>query len=128
VKLLLDTHAFLGWIGSGRPLTKAAVGAIASDASECFVSHVSAWEIAIKLSIGKLRVGPTLEEFYLRHVAANRFRQLPIALGHIARFTELRARRSDPFDRLLAAQALEERVAIVSGDAVFDGYGVERLW
>lgn len=128
VKLLLDTQAFLGWVGSGRPLPKAAAAAIGSEANECLVSHVTAWEIAIKLSIGKLRMGPTLEEFYLRHVAANRFRQLPIALGHIARFAELQARRSDPFDRLLAAQALEERLAIVSGDAVFDAYGVDRVW
>ena len=128
MKLLLDTQAFLGWIGTGRPLTKAASAAIGGETSECLVSHVTAWEIAIKVSIGKLRLEPTLEEFYLRHVNVNRFQQLPIALGHIARFAELRARRSDPFDRLLAAQALEERVAIVSGDAVFDGYGVERVW
>jgi PIN domain nuclease of toxin-antitoxin system len=128
MKLLLDTQAFLGWIGSGRPLTKTAAAAIGSDASDCLVSHVTAWEIAIKLSIGKLRLGPTLEEFYLRHTTANRFQQLPIALGHIARLTGLHARRSDPFDRLLAAQALEERLAIVSGDAVFDAYGVERIW
>ena len=126
--MLLDTQAFLGWIGSGRPLTKAAAAAIASESNECIVSHVTAWEMAIKLSVGKLRMAPTLEEFYLRHIAANRFQQLPIALGHIARFAEVQARRSDPFDRLLAAQALEERLTIVSGDAVFDSYGVGRVW
>lgn len=128
MRLLLDTQAFLGWIGGGTPVPRKAAAAIGSEANECLVSHVTAWEIAIKLAIGKLKVERSLDDFYLRHVAANRFQQLPIALGHIARFAELEPRRSDPFDRLLAAQALEERLAVVSGDAAFDAYDVKRIW
>jgi len=128
LRLLLDTQAFLGWIGGGRPLPRSAALAIASEANDCLVSHVTAWEIAIKLAIGKLRVARSLEEFYLRHLVVNRFGQLPIALGHIARFVELEPHRADPFDRLLAAQALEERLTVVSGDVAFDTYGVKRIW
>ena len=128
MRLLLDTQAFLGWIGGGSPLPRRAAAAIGGEANECLVSHVTAWEIAIKLAIGKLRMARSLEDFYLRHVAANRFQQLPITLGHIARFVELEPRRTDPFDRLLAAQAIEERLTVVSGDIAFDAYEVRRIW
>jgi PIN domain nuclease of toxin-antitoxin system len=126
--LLLDTQAFLGWIGGGAAVPKGAAHAIASEANECLVSHVTAWEIAIKVAIGKLRFVRDLEDFYLRHLAANRFRQLPIGLEHIGRFVELEPSRGDPFDRLLVAQALGEDLTVVSGDRVFDAYGVRRIW
>lgn len=128
MRVLLDTQAFLGWIGGGDPLSRRAASAIRAETNACLVSHVTAWEIAIKLAIGKLRVARSLEEFYLRHLAANRFEQLAIGLPHIARFVDLEPRRADPFDRLLAAQALEERLTVVSGDTAFDAYGVKRIW
>lgn len=128
MRLLLDTPAFLGWIGGGRPVPRAAEQAIAGDVNECLVSHVTAWEIGIKVATGKLRFARSLEDFYLRHLAANRFRQLPIGLEHVGRFVELEPVHGDPFDRLLAAQALEEGLAVVSGDRAFDAYGVKRIW
>lgn len=128
MKVLLDTQAFLGWIGAGRPLPGRAAEIISGQANECLVSHVTAWETGIKISIGKLQLVRELEEFYLRHVAVNRFTQLPITLDHIGAAVKFEPRRGDPFDRLLAAQAILERVPIVSGDAVFDRLGVRRIW
>ena len=97
-------------------------------ANECVVSLASCWEIAIKVSLGKLRVDADLDSFLPEQLAANGFRLLGIELRHATRVTRLPFHHRDPFDRLLVAQALEERLALVSCDEVFEAYGVERVW
>jgi PIN domain nuclease of toxin-antitoxin system len=128
VRLLLDTHAFLWWIGDTRGLSRKGRAVIRSGRSECFVSIASAWEIAIKVSLGSLRVEGRLDRFLPEQIAANGFRALAIDLKHAARVATLPFHHRDPFDRLLVAQALEENLAIVTADAVFGRYGVKRIW
>jgi len=128
VRLLLDTHAFLWWVADDEALTVRARAAIADPANECLVSAASAWEIAIKASIGKLTLARDARRFLPEELAANGFEPLPVTVTHSARVAGLPFHHRDPFDRLLAAQALEERVAIVSADAVFGKYGVKRVW
>ena len=84
--------------------------------------------MAIKVSLGKLRLPGVIERFIPEQLAANAFRQLTIEFRHVARVAALPFHHRDPFDRLLAAQAIEEECAIVSADPVFRKYGVKRIW
>jgi PIN domain nuclease of toxin-antitoxin system len=128
VRLLLDTHAFLWWVGADRRLSRKARSAVGAGRNECFVSLATAWEIAIKASLGSLRVDASLERFLPDQIAANGFQPLPIDLRHTARVATLPFHHRDPFDRLLVAQALEEELAVVTADLVFAEYGVKRVW
>jgi PIN domain nuclease of toxin-antitoxin system len=126
--LLLDTHAFLWWVDGTRPLPRAARAAIADPASVCFLSLASCWEMAIKTSLDKLHLPAPLERFVPEQLSANGFRLLAIDLGDVARVAALPFHHRDPFDRLLAAQALDGDLAIVSADPIFRRYGVRRVW
>jgi PIN domain nuclease of toxin-antitoxin system len=92
------------------------------------VSLASAWEIAIKVSLGTLKIDGALDRFLPEQLAANGFRPLPIDLKHCARVAALPFHHRDPFDRLLVAQALEDELAIVTADPVFAKYGAKRVW
>ena len=128
MRLLLDTHTFLWWVEDAPYLSKKARQALANPDNECLLSLVSCWEMAIKLSLGKLKLAGVIERFIPEQLAANGFRQLAIDFRHVARVATLPFHHRDPFDRLLAAQAKEEKLAIVSADAVFQKYGVKRIW
>jgi len=128
MRLLLDTHAFLWWVQGSRQLSRRARSSIGSGRNECFFSLASAWEMAIKLSLGDLRLEGSLERFLPEQLAANGFLPLAIDMRHVSRVSGMPFHHRDPFDRLLAAQALEERLAIVSTDAVYEKYGVKRIW
>lgn len=124
--LLLDTQAFLWWVTDDARLSKRAARAIA--ASDCLLSVASCWDMAIKMSLGKLTVPGPLERFVQEQLEVNGFRLLPVSLEQVAGVAGLPFRHRDPFDRLLASQALAEEVSIVSADAIFSKYGVKRVW
>lgn len=127
-RTLLDTHAFLWWVEGDRSLPAKARAAIADPGNECLFSMASAWEIAIKVALGKLKLTVPVRRYIVENVAANGFRMLDIGIAHIGRIETLEKHHGDPFDRLLVAQALEEAVPIVTADAVFRKYGVRRIW
>jgi PIN domain nuclease of toxin-antitoxin system len=126
--LLLDTHAFLWWVDGSPRLSKRARAAIGRPGERCVVSLGSCWEMAIKVSLGRLKLPAQLDRFVAEHTAASGFQPLAITLPHAARVATLPFHHRDPFDRLLAAQALEESLAIVSADRIFSRYGVKRVW
>ena len=126
--LLLDTHTFLWWVDDSPRLTEPARTAISRPDQACFVSLASCWEIAIKVSLGKLTIGSSFERFVAEQMAVNGFQPLAITLGHIARVVALPFHHRDPFDRLLVAQAIDQDLTIVSIDPVFESYGVGRVW
>jgi PIN domain nuclease of toxin-antitoxin system len=128
MRLLLDTHAFLWWIGDAPSLSSRARAAIGSPRNECLLSLASCWEMAIKVRLGKLRLPGVMARFIPEQLAANAFRQLTIDFRHVSKVATLPFHHRDPFDRLLAAQAIEEECAIVSADPVFRKYGVKRAW
>ena len=128
MRVLLDTHAFLWWVDDAPMLSKKARTAIADPDNDCLLSLASCWEMAIKLSLRKLRLPGAIERFIPEQLAANAFRQLAIDFRHVARVATLPFHHRDPFDRLLAAQAIEERCSIVSADPIFRKYGVTRIW
>jgi PIN domain nuclease of toxin-antitoxin system len=123
VKLLLDTHVLLWWQRDDRRLNSAARRAIAT-ADLVWVSAASGWEVAIKSALGRLR----LDEPFRVLVAADDFTELPLTLAHTERLQSLPAHHTDPFDRILVAQALVERATIVSHDRALVPYGADVLW
>jgi PIN domain nuclease of toxin-antitoxin system len=112
VSLLLDTHAVYWWLNDGPRLGTAAREAILA-APAVVVSTVSIWEFAIKLSVGKLRfdLGDALDQ-----ITRDGFERLPVEDRHCRRYADLPALHRDPFDRMLAAQALEEGLTFMSDD------------
>ncbi|MFZ5797694.1 MAG: type II toxin-antitoxin system VapC family toxin [Thermodesulfobacteriota bacterium] len=127
-RLLLDTHVFLWWVTDDANLTAATRRAIADPNNECCLSMVSCWEMAIKSSLGKLRLAKSVERFVTEQLAANSFALLPIELRHAARNEKLPFHHRDPFDRLLIAQAMVEKITIVTADQIFGKYGAKTLW
>ena len=128
MRLLLDTHALLWWLAGDTRLSEAASGAIADDANAILVSAASAWEIATKHRIGKLARAAAAALDVTGAVAGQGFEELAITVDDAERAGRLPGPHRDPFDRVLAAQALARDLTVVSVDRVFDGYGVRRLW
>ena len=128
VQVLLDTHAFLWWLGGNPRLSAAARHAIADDAGTIFVSAASAWEITTKHRIGKLAQAEAVALDVTGAIAGQGFEELAITVDDAARAGQLPGIHRDPFDRMLIAQALARNLPLVSVDRTFDGYGVRRLW
>jgi PIN domain nuclease of toxin-antitoxin system len=122
-RLLLDTHAFLWWREDSPRLRDEARGLIGS-AGVVFVSVASAWEAALKVALGKLR----LPESFEAGVIASGFDKLPIAFSHAEAVATLPRHHDDPFDRMLIAQAIGDRLTLVSHDRRFAPYGIRIVW
>ena len=128
MKLLLDTHTFL-WFTLGDPqLSATALTLINDRGNDKLVSPASYWEIAIKVSIRKLILHQSYDDFMDRGIVRNGFEILPIEPRHTAALVTLPFHHKDPFDRLLIGQALVEGLPLVSGDAQLDKYQITRLW
>lgn len=128
MRLLLDTHSFL-WFVLDSPRLSASGKRLLEDAeNERFLSTVSLWEIAIKISTGKLSFKQPFEGFIVDQIRINEFELLETRIQHFAAVATLPLHHRDPFDRLLIAQAMTESLPIVSVDAAFDAYPIERLW
>jgi PIN domain nuclease of toxin-antitoxin system len=123
-RLLVDTHALLWWLTDDPALPGGARDAIADPGNEPLVSVATVWEIAIKRSLGKLRAPDDLPA----QIAAAGFGWLAISPDHAWRVRDLPMHHRDPFDRMLVAQALAERVPVVSGDVRLAAYGVDLHW
>jgi PIN domain nuclease of toxin-antitoxin system len=128
MRLLLDTHTFLWFINDDSKLSQKARSLLTSEANILFVSTASLWEMAIKISLGKLTVGGVFEGFVTEQLSLNGMEILPINLPDLNIITTMPFHHRDPFDRLLIAQAIVEEIPIVSADEAFDTYGIERLW
>ena len=128
MRVLVDTQVFLWWVEGTRVLPARARAALADPDNECLISLASAWELAIKAGLGKLKLSLPVKRFVVENVAANGFRMLDIGIAHVGRVETLALHHGDPFDRLLIAQALEENLTIVTADPVFRKYGVRRIW
>jgi PIN domain nuclease of toxin-antitoxin system len=124
---LLDTHTFI-WILNTPELLPAGVQGIVEDRSATLlVSIATPWEMAIKVASGKLDAGDLLDDFE-GAMTRGRFTLLDTAARQAIRAGFLPPHHRDPFDRLLAAQALDLRVPLISHDGIFDIYGVKRIW
>lgn len=129
MKLLVDAQPLL-WRRAGDPrLPEKAREALSSARNELFVSEATFWEIALKVSWGKLELRGGADSLRDEWILRGAARALPIEWRHTRRVIDLPFVHRDPFDRMLVAQALEERFAIVTGDPFIGRYaGVKTLW
>jgi PIN domain nuclease of toxin-antitoxin system len=126
--LLLDTHALIWWLAGDDALSRRAQEAIEDEANSVAVSAASAMEVATKHRIGKLPNVALLARDFEAIVADQGFDKLPITVHHARVAGEMKIDHKDPFDRLLIAQALAEDMMLVSNEALFDDFAVNRLW
>lgn len=126
--LLLDTHAFLWFIGADPRLSPLAAQRIGDADSRVVVSVVSAWEIAIKIRIGKLTLSRRFPDIWLESIAENELEVLDVTTKHVLALDPLPLHHRDPFDRLLVAQAISEGLQLVSADTALDVYPIQRIW
>ena len=123
MRLLLDTHALLWWLDDPDKLSKTVRDLIVDADNQVYISSVTAWEIAIKKSLGKLIAPDNLEAV----IDEAHFDPLPITIKHALAVSSLPAHHSDPFDRMLIAQAGLESLTIVTRDRNIPLYGVSSI-
>ena len=130
MRLLLDTQAFRRWLAGSRRLSANARSAVENDANDVLVSVATAWEIATKHRRGNCpRPDWWRETCQVPSVAGQGFKALAITVDDAQRAGQRAGPHRGPFDRVLIAQeAVAHGLALVSIDAVFDGYGVNHLW
>ena len=109
-------------------LSRAARAAILDEGNTIVVSAASAWEMAIKVRLGRLPLDPDIMRDFTGYLAQSDFRELSMTAEHGIRAGTLPGPLRDPFDRMLIAQAQAEKLYIVSNERVFDQYGVSRIW
>lgn len=127
MKYLLDTHAFLWFINGDSKISLKARSAIERPGNIKYISIASFWEIAIKLSIGKLELDmPFLE--LKSHIMNNGFEILPLLFEHTFELTKMNLFHKDPFDRIIIAQAVIEKLIIIGKDSNFGRYDIKMLW
>lgn len=128
MKLLLDSHALLWFLADDPQWSGPAREAIGDGDNQCFVSAATLWEIAIKVSLGKLTLRKPIEQVFPAELVANRFELLPITAAHVVRLVGLPFHHRDPFDRLLVVQVEEEGLTLVTCDPVMRAYEVAICW
>jgi PIN domain nuclease of toxin-antitoxin system len=127
--VLLDTHSFLWWTSQhGARLSSPARDAIGSGDSEVLISVVTAWELAIKASNGRIDLPEPVDRFVPRRIRRYRLRVLDVNLEHALRAAGLPLIHRDPFDRMLVGQAQVEGIPIVTNDPAITRYDVETIW
>jgi PIN domain nuclease of toxin-antitoxin system len=118
----------LWWLSDDPALSQRARKFIAETKNTLIVSAVSAWEIAIKVRLGKLPSATDLAADFSGLMEREGFGLLAISADHGIRAGLLPGPHKDPFDRMLVAQAQAENIPIVSNEASFESYGVRRYW
>lgn len=127
MNLLIDSHAVLWWFSRSRQLSRSARVALEDSQNRVYVSAAAAWELAIKVNLGKLEARSFVENLP-QLLFEEGFRRLAISMDHALRAGMLPRHHNDPFDRMLIAQSQALNCPIVSSDSVFDSYGVRRIW
>jgi PIN domain nuclease of toxin-antitoxin system len=128
VKYLLDTHAFLWFVSEDNRLSSKAQSIIINSQNEVYFSAVSAWEISIKIRLGRLTIEEDLEPFIIKQLAENNFSTLSITIFHSIYTSKLPNIHKDPFDRMIVAQAQVEDLSIISKDKNIKKYSVPVVW
>lgn len=127
MKVLLDTHAFLWAIAEEGKLSQRAKQ-VYTGPNNLWLSVASLWEILLKVGAGKLPMPRPAGPYLLGKLAESRIEVLPIKLDHVLRMETLEVHHRDPFDRILVAQSLEEKLPLVTSDRLFERYPIELIW
>ena len=128
MKYLLDTHTLI-WFFSGNPKLSERVRILMENEEQVkLISLASVWEMGIKQSKSKLTLALTLEQYIRDKLTLEDYEVLPITFKQLAQITMLPFHHNDPFDRLLIAQAIIEKIPLVSKDTAFEPYEIEVIW
>jgi PIN domain nuclease of toxin-antitoxin system len=128
MRLLIDSHALIWYVDQHQQLSPASHAAISDPSNELLLSAGSIWEIAIKIGLGKLSLTQPYSLWMSQALSDLGMTILPITVEYADAQASLPKHHSDPFDRLIVAQALVENISVVSADARMDAYGITRLW
>lgn len=128
MRLLLGSHAFLWFCEGNNSLSKPARDAIEDPNNQVFVSHATAWELAIKANLGKLDLLVPYDDLFPGALVTNGFQSLATEFRHFRELLNLPPHHRDPFDCLLIAQAKVDDLTLVTCDPNFPAYGVTILW
>ncbi|MHA4737116.1 type II toxin-antitoxin system VapC family toxin [Dyadobacter sp. MSC1_007] len=124
---LLDTHSLIWFMEGNSMLSIKAQKEIENPENTKYISIASIWEISIKISLNKLTLQKSFEEF-LSLLIASEIKILPITLAHALHLSKLEFLHKDPFDRLIIVQGLTETLRIITKDPNFAIYNVEVYW
>jgi PIN domain nuclease of toxin-antitoxin system len=127
MKAILDTHAFL-WALAGDARMSRHAQEVFSGNSDLLLSIASIWEILIKVQSGKLNLPRPAGEYVLNKLAEQHIHRLPISYDHLLAFEGLPMHHRDPFDRMLIAQSVVEKLPIITADRIFTRYAVDVIW
>lgn len=127
MNFLLDTHTFIWFVSGDKNLSSKARKAIESTEATNFVSIVSLWEMAIKVSLDRLELKGSFERIE-DEIFTNGFQMLPITFKDTLILSSLPFHHNDPFDRLLIAQGINNKLTIISKDRHFDNYKIKLVW
>ncbi len=128
MRALLDTHAFLWWILDTPKLPPQVRGIISDGDNELFFSAASCWEIAIKAQLGRIKLPAKPDIFISEQLSINAVQALPIQISHALHVFNLPLLHSDPFDRMIIAQAQMEDLPILTSDPLIAKYKVKVIW
>ncbi|NJL63947.1 MAG: type II toxin-antitoxin system VapC family toxin [Methylacidiphilales bacterium] len=128
MRLLLDTHILIWWSSNSERLSENVYNLITDGNNTIMFSIASVWEMQIKFQLGKLNLDLPLPELIEIQKQTNRLQILPIELSHVYTLDSLPNHHRDPFDRILVAQAIFEKIPLLSIDGIFDTYPINRIW
>lgn len=128
MKLLLDTHTFLWWFSDRKQLSDHVIDVCMDRTNSLLLSVVSAWEIQIKVGIGKLALAKPLRDIIADELNAQQITLLSVDLRHVLQIANLPMHHKDPFDRMLVAQAVIEKAVIVTRDSEIAKYPLTTPW
>jgi PIN domain nuclease of toxin-antitoxin system len=128
MKYLLDTMVWLWSVGPARTIGTAGLEILTSAQNEIYLSAASSWEIAIKTRLGKFQLPEAPAHYVPKRLAEQAIRSLPINQDHSLRVYDLPLHHSDPFDRLIIAQAIVEEMTVLTSDRIFEKYPIDVIW
>lgn len=128
MRYILDTHTALWWWSDATKLGSAARAILVTAESDIFVSAASAWEVATKYRSGKLPDIGDPAVNYRRFMQQSGFASLPVSEAHAMRGGLLESDHRDPFDRLIAAQAIAEQMVVITRDPRIGAFGCAVIW
>jgi PIN domain nuclease of toxin-antitoxin system len=126
MKILIDTHVFLWGLQAEDKLSRRVRTLL--PVAEVWISVASLWEIIAKVQVGKLMLPSPVGEYLSAKLTANGVSVLPLTFEHVKRLEKLPLHHRDPFDRILIAQSLEEKLPLVTADPFMERYAVNTIW
>lgn len=126
MKFLIDTHILLWHLEDNPKQSETVKKELQDSSNQIFISQASLWEMSIKISLGKLKIPVPLEDL-LFHLERSAWTIMPIQNKDILRLLDLPYHHSDPFDRIIASQCLNQDLTLVTKDSIFEHYGVTML-